>query len=168
MTQTAPRRIVIGVGNADRGDDAAGRAVAKRVKDARPADVDIIEHDGEATALLCEFDGVAEAFLIDACASGAPPGTVRRFDAAAAPLPQSEFGSSTHGFGVAAAVELARALGRLPPHCIVYAIEGRSYAFGAALSPAVEAAVADVARRVTTEIAAQRQRPYLGCDATAR
>lgn len=154
MTQSALRRIVIGVGNADRGDDAAGRAVAKLLRGARPAGIEIVERDGEATALLSELDGAIEAFLIDACASGAPPGTVRRFDVAAGPLPQHDFGGSTHGFGLAAAVELARALGRLPPSCIVYAIEGETYEFGAPLSPSVEAAVAEVARRVTAEIAA--------------
>ncbi len=40
----------------------------------------VIEQDGEATGLLAWLDGRAAAFLVDACASGAPPGTVRRFD----------------------------------------------------------------------------------------
>ncbi|PWB84436.1 MAG: hydrogenase maturation protease [Methylocystaceae bacterium] len=146
------RRVVIGVGNADRGDDGAGRRVASLLSEQAPIGVEIIEHDGEATSLLSSFEGAAEAFLIDACASGAPPGTVRRFDVTAAPLPRREFGGTTHGFGLAAAIELARALGRLPPSCIVYAIEGESFEFGAPLSPSVEAAVAEVARGLKAEI----------------
>jgi hydrogenase maturation protease len=152
MTSARLRRIVLGIGNLDRGDDAAGRRVARLLRWILPEDIEVAEHDGEATALLARFDGAAAAFLVDACTSGAPAGTVRRFDVSAAPLPEAAFGLSTHGFGLAEAVELARALGQLPPRCVVYAIEGASFAGGAPLSPAVAAAVADVARRLGTEI----------------
>ena len=148
------RRIVIGIGNPDLGDDAAGRAVVKRMRETVSPDVELVEEDGEATALLARLDGVAAAFLIDACASDAPAGTVRRFDVAASPLPQFAFGVSTHGFGLAAAVELARVLGRLPPACVVYAIEGGCFEAGAAPSPPVQAAISDVATRLVAELAA--------------
>lgn len=152
MTRVAIRRIVIGIGNPDRGDDAAGRRVARLLRRMLPDDVEVAEHDGEATTLLAWLDGAAAAFMIDACASGVPAGTVHRFDVSAAPLPQAAFGLSTHGFGLAEAVELARALGQLPMHCIVYAIEGESFEVGAPLSLPVVAAVADVARRLGAEI----------------
>lgn len=145
------RRVVIGVGNLDRGDDAAGRRVAALLRERAPAGVEVAEHDGEATALLSVFDDTTEVVVIDACASGAPPGTVRRFDAAAAPLPQREFGGTTHGFGLAEAIELARALGRLPAVCVVYAIEGESFEFGAPLSASVEAAAVEIARTLAKE-----------------
>ena len=57
--------------------------------------------------------------------------------------------SSTHAFGVADAVELARALGRLPGRLDVYAIEGASFAAGDRLSPAVERAVAELAAELS-------------------
>lgn len=152
MKSTSPCRVVLGIGNPERGDDAAGRQVARLLRWRLPEDVEVAEHDGEATALLARLDGAAAAFLIDACTSGAPAGTVRRFDVSAGPLPQAAFGLSTHGFGLAEAVDLARALGQLPPRCVVYAIEGASFAEGAPLSPAVAAAVADVARRLGAEI----------------
>jgi hydrogenase maturation protease len=147
------RQIVLGVGNPNRGDDAAGRWVARLLRGRLPDDVEVAEHDGEATSLLVRFGGVAAAFLVDACASGALAGTVRRFDVSAAPLPQAAFGLSTHGFGLAEAIELARALALLPTHCIVYAVEGESFEVGAQLSLPVSAAVADVARRLAAEIA---------------
>ncbi len=146
-------RLLIGVGNPDRGDDAAGRAVARRLRGRLPGDVEVAEDDGEATALIARFDGASAAFLVDACASGAPAGTVRRFDVGTTPLQRGALGVSSHGFGLAEAIELARALGELPPHCIVYAIEGASFAAGARLTPAVETAVADVAARLRGEIA---------------
>ena len=79
--------------------------------------------------------------VVDAAASGASPGTVHRFDARAAPLPAAHLRSSTHAFGVADAVELARALGRLPGRLDVYAIEGGDFSLGAGLTPPVAAAV---------------------------
>jgi hydrogenase maturation protease len=152
MARTPSRTVVLGVGNPERGDDAVGRAVARRLRGALPEEVEIAEHDGEATALLALMDGAGAAYLVDACASGAEPGTLRRFDAAAAPLPSGAFGVSTHGFGPAEAIELARALGQLPRRCIVYAIEGGSWETGAPLSPRVAAAAALAADRLRAEI----------------
>ncbi len=146
------RRIVIGIGNPDRGDDAAGRAVVGLLRDAAPEGVELVEQDGEPTALLSRLEGAASAILVDACHSGAPAGTVRCFDVANEPLPRAFFGLSTHGFGLAEAVELARALGRLPAACRVYAIEGASFALGAPLSPPVAAAVVSVASRLRSEL----------------
>lgn len=153
MTPGTARRLVLGIGNPERGDDAAGRLVARRLRGILPPDVTLAEVDGEATAILAAFDGVSAAFLVDACVSGAPAGTVHRFDVAAGPLPQAAFGLSTHGFGLAEAVELARALGQLPPLCVVHAIEGASFETGAAPSPAVALAVGEVAGRLRAALA---------------
>ena len=146
------RIIVIGIGNPDRGDDAAGRAVARWLHGKLPPAVEIVEHDGEASTLLACIKGAATACLIDACASAAPAGTIRRFDVGATPLPQGTFNVSTHGLGLPEAVELARALGQLPARCIVYAIEGGAFELGAPLSPPVATAIAEVGNRVRDEI----------------
>lgn len=143
------KRIVIGIGNPARGDDAAGREVARRLRDT----VNVAEHIGEATALLALLDGAEAAYLIDACVSGEPAGTIRRFDLAEGRLPQTASAVSSHGIGLAEALELARALGQLPPRCIGYAIEGRSFETGARLSPPVVRAVAEVVRRLRAELA---------------
>jgi hydrogenase maturation protease len=155
MTNDGCRRVVLGIGNPDRGDDAAGRIVAQHLRGLLPVDIEIIEHDGEGMSLLGQLDGTAAAFLVDASASDAPPGTIRRFDVGAAPMPHLAFGLSTHGFGLAMAIELARTLNQLPPRCIVYAIEGASFEPGAPLSPPMQTAVAEVARRLRAEIGHQ-------------
>lgn len=152
MPDACPRCIVIGIGNPDRGDDAAGRAVAQRLHDMLPPEVEIVEHDGEATSLLARLESVATAYLIDASASAAPAGAVRRFDVAIAPLPQETFSLSTHGLGLAEAIQLASALGQLPDRCIVYAIEAESFEPGAPLSSPVAAAITEVGNRVREEI----------------
>lgn len=153
MPRATGRRLVLGIGNPDRGDDATGPAVVRRLEGTLPADVTLALEIGETARLLAQLEGAEAAYLVDACASGAPPGSVLRFDAAAAPLPQHAFAVSTHGIGLAEAIELARALGQLPARCIVYAIEGACFDAGAPLTPAVADAVIDVAQRIVDEIA---------------
>jgi hydrogenase maturation protease len=143
---------VLGIGNPERGDDGAGRAVARRLREVLPDDVTVAEADGEAADLVARLEGAKGAFLVDACVSGAPAGTVRRIDAGREPLPPEGFAVSSHGLGLAQAVELARALGALPPICVVYAIEGASFAPGEVLSPAVAGAVAEAVERLRTEV----------------
>ena len=75
--------------------------------------------------------------LADAVASGAAPGAVHRFDAAAAALPASFAGASTHALGLAEAIELGRVLRRLPPRLVVLGIEGAGFATGAEPGAAV-------------------------------
>lgn len=146
------RLLVIGVGNADRGDDAVGLLVARRLSTLCSAAVRIVEHSGEPTSLLAYLGDAECAILVDACMSGGPPGTINRFDVAAAALPQVEFGCSTHGMGLAEAVELARVLGRFPRCCVVYAINGRSFEIGAALSPQVASAAEEAADLIWREL----------------
>lgn len=155
MTRVPPRRVILGIGNPDRGDDGAGRAVVRRLRGLLTDEAELIEENGEAAALLARIEDADTAYLVDACASGSPAGTILRFDAAATPLPRHAFGLSTHGVGLAEAIELARALRQLPPSCVVYAIEGACFEAGAPLTPAVADAVAEVARRLCADVAAQ-------------
>lgn len=156
MARPPRRTVLVGVGNPARGDDAAGRSVARRMRGTVPAEVEIREHDGETASLLALLEVADRAFLVDASRSGAAAGTVRRFDASAGPLPAASLGLSTHGLGVAEALELARVLGRLPPQCVVYAIEADSTAVGTEPSGAVRAAVEEVSGRLRAELEDRR------------
>lgn len=145
-------RVVIGVGNALRGDDAVGIAVAERLRGLVPADVNVVECEQEPSRLLDAWGDADLALVVDACASGEPPGTIHRFDVSGTPLPARVFRSSTHAFGIGDAVELARALERLPRHVVVYGVEGGQFAAGAALSPDVESAVEQLVEEVVREL----------------
>ena len=149
--------IVIGVGNAWRGDDGAGLAVARRVRELAPAGVEVREVESDATALVDVWSGAEHVVVVDAAQSGAAPGTVRRFDARSQPLPVRSLRSSTHAFGVSDAVELARSLDRLPGRLDVCAIEGASFVAGDSLSPSVERAVAALADELSAARRAARR-----------
>ncbi len=145
------RVLVIGVGNPYRRDDAAGRAAVRRLRERVPASITVEEHDGEGVGLMDAWQGADVVILVDAIASGGAPGTVYRFEAHTAPLPAVFARDSTHAIGVPEAVELARALGRLPARVIVYGIEGRDFTAGEGLSPDVERAVPEIVARVLGE-----------------
>jgi len=53
---------------------------------------------------------------------------------------------------VAEAIELARALGQLPPKLVVYGIEGKDFSAGVGLSPEVEGRIAELTERVLREL----------------
>jgi len=147
-----PPVLVIGIGNAYGGDDAAGLVAARQLAAAASGRVTVREATGEGAALLNTWANAPAVILIDAIWSGARPGTVRRLDAGTSPLPSKFFRYSTHAFGVADAVELGRALGRLPAQLIVFGIEGRNFGAGVGLSQAVEGGVRRAVRRAQVEI----------------
>jgi len=152
MTVAQSCIVVIGVGNEYRGDDGAGIAVARRLRERFPTGVTILEKSGEGAALIEAWQGATWVVLVDAVRSGALPGTIYRLDARAEPLPAGFFHYSTHAFSVAEAVELARSLGQLPMQLIVYGIEGERFDFDMELSPAVECAVAAVVEQAAEEV----------------
>lgn len=152
MQSPSPRVLIIGLGNEVRGDDAAGLAAARQLKREFAERVEVLESGGDGAQLMQAWKDACSVIVVDAAASGAPPGTVHRFDACAEALPAGRFGGSTHAFGLTEAIELARALGELPRCLIIYAIEGKGFETGAALSPEAQAAVESLAARVRADV----------------
>ncbi len=146
--------LIIGLGNEYRSDDAAGLLVARRLQAIAGKIVAVLEQSGEGAALMEAWQDAERVILIDAVRSGATAGTIHRLDAQAQPIPQQFFHYSTHAFSIAEAIELARALNRLPPCLIVYGIEGKTFAAGLTLSTEVASAVEEVTRRILVELQA--------------
>ena len=145
-------RVVIGIGNPDRGADGVGPCVVRLLRDCAPADVRVLESSDASDVIAC-LEAAEVAYLVDASVSGAPAGTIRRIDCRLGALPQGRSQTSTHGFGPAEAIELARALGQLPPQCVVYAIEADSVGTGEPLSGAMRRAAEQVTERIVAELA---------------
>ena len=170
--------LVVGMGNRDRGDDGAGLAAAARIGAASGVPVALLDAIGDGTALLDVWCGVDTVIVLDAMRSGAAAGTVRRLDAgldgglhhnaaggksagtghgpakAAATLGAGRnLGGSTHGLGVAEAIALGDALGRLPRRLVIFGIEGRRFDAGTDLSPEAARAVDEAVRLGLEEVA---------------
>jgi hydrogenase maturation protease len=137
------RRLLIGVGNPTRGDDAAGIEVARRVRR-----VEAYQEASGSYQLMDRWDGADEVIVVDAARSGAPAGTIHRFDAHDEPLPGGVLATSTHSVGVLETIEMARRLGRLPERVVVYGIEVGDLSPGVGLSDQVEAAVNELVAEI--------------------
>lgn len=147
MTETFP--LIIGIGNPLRGDDGVGPDVAEKL---RAAGIPTMTFDGDGAELMELWVGHERVIIVDATQSQATVGTVQRFDANAEALPAHLFRHSTHQFGVGEAVEMARALNRLPSRLTIYGIEGGDFSLGAGLSTDVERAVPTVVQRIKAEL----------------
>lgn len=137
-------RLVIGIGNTMRGDDAAGLRVAELLG----LSDDVRTHDGEPASLIAGWEGRDNVVLIDAVTSGRPAGSIIELDVTDATVPAGMC-HSTHALGPAEAIELARALGKLPRKITLIGIEGGQYSFGASMSAEVESAVVEVVDLLT-------------------
>lgn len=143
--------VILGVGNRYRRDDGLGPAAAERLAALGfPAEA----VDGDGATLTTLWEGRAFVIALDAMRSGAASGTIRRFDARKQELPRGCGFFNSHAFGLAEAVETARALNKLPEKLIIFGVEGGDFGWGEELSPPVAAALEELCAAVVAEIGA--------------
>jgi hydrogenase maturation protease len=149
---------IIGIGSPF-GDDACGLMAARHLARDAPVGAEVVIADRPSAGLIELMDGVEACLVIDAVRSGALPGTVHDLDLR--DLPRSFARAvSSHDLGVAEAVQLAAALGRLPAHCRLLGIEigARVRAASERPAPAVRRAIGEVVRRARKWIRERQQR----------
>lgn len=138
MTGDAARAVIVGIGQLAAGDDAIGTVVA-RVLAERGFETRAC---ADASVVLALLEAGRRVVVVDAVVGGGPPGTVLRLDPgdlAGGPAPLS-----SHGIGLAEAIELA---GTLYGERIAAAVSivgvaiDRPQRAAVELSPAVAAAI---------------------------
>ena len=160
MTEPGRARImVVGIGNPDRGDDSVGLRVASRLAGHLPQGVGLAGRSGDILGLVQDWAAYDALICIDAAAPIGQAGRIHRLDAADGQLPPGVSLTSSHAFGLAETIALARELCLLPATVTVYAIEGACFEAGAPMSPKVAAAIDDVAERVIEEVTGLLEEP---------
>jgi hydrogenase maturation protease len=142
--------LVIGIGHPDRGDDAAGLLVARRLATTNSMSLEVRESGGDLLTLVTDWAGSEAVILVDAVVGTGVPGEVRVLDLLAVAAP-GERNVSSHGFGLGEAVALSRALGTLPGALRLVGIEGSRFDVGTPPTPAVQAAIPVAAAATRTE-----------------
>jgi hydrogenase maturation protease len=130
---------IIGVGQALRGDDAAGLLAAEAARALVSDGIEVMTESGDAAALLARLQDASAVVVIDSARAAAPPGTVLRLEAPF-DLPRHA-ATSSHGNALADALALGGVLQTLPARLVVLAVVGEAFGLGAAMTPAVQAAV---------------------------
>jgi len=141
--------LVIGIGNPLRGDDAFGPRVAEGLAARGLA---AVSHQGDGLGLIHLWEGRSPVHLVDAARSNEQPGRLWRLELGPEALPAELTGATSHLVGVAEAVELARALDRLPEQLVVHAVAARAFGFGEAMTPAVEGMVDVLVQALAAEL----------------
>ena len=149
--------IVVGCGNLNRCDDAAGVRVIHRLREqfgARlPPDVKLFDAGTGGMEVMFQARGASALIIVDACRSGSDAGAVFR-------LPGSEIdtahvpGYSLHDFRWDHAVHAGRRIfgAEFPDDLTVYLIEAGSLQLGMELTPPVDRAVDQVCERIAQSI----------------
>ncbi|MCP3993546.1 MAG: hydrogenase maturation protease [bacterium] len=159
---TAPN-VVVGLGNEIAGDDGAGIEVTRilGIQLADSTDIDVVALPWAGFALLDVLRGRKRAAIVDCLTTGNhPPGTIVLIDET--DLAGSVRLNSFHDISYPTVMALGRRLGwGMPDTIAIWGIEAASFGtFTEELSPAVAAAIHEVARQVrnflTSPYSAQR------------
>ena len=152
------KTLVAGVGNVLLGDEGIGvHAVRALLEEGAPAGADVVDAGTALGDLLGEMGAYERLVLVDAIRGGGAPGALYRMEirspedlrGAARPM-------SLHEFGVAEALEQARALGVLPREVVLLGAEPARMEPGMELSPEAERALRPLVEMVRGEIKADR------------
>ena len=146
--------LLIGIGNEYRNDDAVGLWIARKIRDKKLPSIVVKEESGEGAALMEAWQGCQNVIIVDAVKSDAEPGTVFRIDAKKESVPVKLFHYSTHAFGVAEAIELARTMNTLPQRILLFGIEGKISTAGTNISPVALKATKQVIKQIIKEVKA--------------
>ncbi len=144
--------LVAAVGNPDRADDGVGPLVARRLWGKLPSEAKLVVRTGDLMSLIEDWAGFDAVICVDASAPRGEPGRVHRIDLAEQELPPELSFTSSHAFGLAEAIELARVLEIAPQNLIVYAIEGFCFDTGAPMANEVASAAEAVVDRIAAEV----------------
>ena len=151
---------IVGVGS-PHGDDRLGWVAAGELRRSTglaalsPLTLTVAERDRPGMDLLRGLEGLTTLIVVDAVRTGLAAGTLHR-------LTGDEIGRaagtlSSHGFGLAEALELGRVMGCLPPRVVVFGLEIAD-TDGEVLSPVVEAAMPGLVAAVEREVLDQISR----------
>ncbi len=139
------RLLVLGCGNLLAGDDSAGAEVVRRLSSSKDQDCDFLDVPHPGVELLEVLLGAGAVLIVDAVASGAPPGTLHLIPWPAPSIEPRAVGAlSSHGWGPIEMLKLAAALGRALPPVVILGIEIGQLRPGMPRCGPVESAVARI------------------------
>ena len=157
---------IIGCGNANRSDDAAGIEVVRALKNhgrlAGRSDVQVLDAGTDGMAVMFAARGCRTLLVIDSARTGAEPGAI--FEVPGSELERAPTGAlNLHDFRWDNALFAGRKMfgDAFPTDVSVYLIEAKSIGFGLGLSPEVARAVATVTAKIEArfQLAGQSVQP---------
>lgn len=143
--------LVLGLGNTLLGDDGLGPALIEQLLQEQERWKDRIEFlDGgtQGLALLGPLSGREAIIIVDALATGAPPGTTRILNVSEIFQMGVNRANTSHEGNASELLAVAKVLDELPDHVFVVAVEPQNIATGYGLSESARRALPIAANRV--------------------
>lgn len=155
IPEPAGRTVVLGLGNPLMGDDGLGLAVLARFREQYhvPDAVALVDGGTWGMNLLPIIEDATEVLFIDAIRTGQSAGTVQELERAELPRYLAHK-LSPHQIDLKEVLALAEFRGTLPPVVAAIGAEPERVEMSAILTPALEAAVDEVAARVARRLTA--------------
>ncbi len=145
--------LILGLGNALRGDDGAGPAVIEWLEQqGLPGGVEAIDGGTSGLDVVSTLMGHERAIIVDAANIDRAPGEWVRFTPDMARLKENDTTLSLHSAGLAEALALGAALNVLPSTIVIYGVQPQSLDWSPQLSDEVQAAVMAVGQAILREL----------------
>ena len=160
MSAEPARLLIIGCGNLLRGDDAFGPVMIRRLwEEGLPAGVRCADGGTGGMDVAFQMRGVERVILLDACVSGAAPGSLFRVPAEQVATTPPLTGMNLHAFRWDHALAFAKWLLKeeYPQQIDVYLAEAAALEFGAPLSAEIEQAAEKLMPLLRAEMAKLEQ-----------
>lgn len=148
------RTLIAGLGNILLGDEGVGvHAVRKLAEQGLPEGTDVVDAGTALGDLLNELGRYGRLILVDAVRGGGRAGQLYRLEIrSSGVLEEAVAPMSLHEFGVAEALEQARALGILPRRVVLLGMEPARIEPGMELSAEAARALPALVRLVRAEL----------------
>ncbi len=144
---------IIAVGNPLRGDDGVGPAVLEQLREAQlPENVDLIDSGSDPLDVVRHIMDAERAIVIDAAGMNREPGHIELLRPEDLRIAVNGGLCSTHGYGLAEGLELARAVG-FRTDVLIIGIQPENVSPRDGLSPSVASRIPDVINLVLEEVA---------------
>jgi len=142
---------IVGVGS-PHGDDRVGWEVIERLSRLPlAADLTVLDHPLDLLDLSTLCGACQRLIIVDACATGAAPGTITRLAWPDRRI-MEQHKHLTHSLALSDALQLADQLERLPPLVVLFGIEIASCQRESGLSPEVQRVLPEVERMIVDQV----------------
>lgn len=142
ITNSKEGTLILGVGSPLRRDDGIGPEIIRLLKEKRSEnmtgnnfseDIDLIDGGTDGLGLIEYLKEYKKVLIIDAVDMKLPPGTVKIFSPDEAVLNIKSDALSTHGFGIAELIKLAKGLD-INPELVIVGVQPEDVSYGENLS----------------------------------
>jgi len=160
MEKNKKETLILGVGNPLRRDDGIGPEVIRLLTENRSkknnsyklsSDIDLLDGGTDGLGLIEYLKDYKKVVIIDAVEMKLKPGTIKVFTPEEAVININSDALSTHGFGIAELIKLAKGLD-INPELIIVGIQPESIDYGEDLTTPVSSVLNNLIELVLIQL----------------